>query len=47
MVGLTLLIFAEKSLPWGSAIARVAGVALVAYGAVVVVSAHGLPGMTM
>ena len=47
MVGLTLLIFAEKSLPWGSAIARVAGVGLVAYGAVVLVTAHGLPGMTM
>jgi predicted metal-binding membrane protein len=47
MVGLTLLIFAEKSLAWGSAIANVAGVALMAYGAVVLVTAHGLPGMTM
>ena len=47
MVGLTLLIFAEKSLAWGSAIARVAGVALVGYGAVVLVTAQGLPGMTM
>lgn len=47
MVGLTLLIFAEKSLAWGSAIARVAGVALVTYGAVVLVTAHGLPGMAM
>ena len=47
MVGLTLLIFAEKSLAWGSAIARVAGVALVAYGLVVLVTAQGLPGMTM
>jgi predicted metal-binding membrane protein len=47
MVGLTLLIFAEKSLPWGSAIARVAGGGLAAYGAIVLVSAHGLPGMTM
>ena len=47
MVGLTLLIFAEKSLARGSAIARVAGVALVAYGAVVLVTGHGLPGMTM
>jgi predicted metal-binding membrane protein len=46
MVGLTLLIFAEKSLPWGSAIANVAGVALVAYGTVVLATAHGLPGMT-
>jgi predicted metal-binding membrane protein len=47
MVLLTLLIFAEKSLRRGSAIANVVGVALVAYGAVVVVTAHGLPGMTM
>ncbi len=45
MVFLTLLIFAEKSLPWGSSIAKVAGVALVAYGAVVLVTAHGLPGI--
>ncbi len=47
MVGLTLLIFAEKSLAWGSAIARVAGVALVGYGAIVLVTGQGLPGMTM
>lgn len=47
MVLLTLLIFAEKSFRWGAAIARVAGVALVAYGAVVLVTAQGLPGMTM
>jgi len=47
MLGLTLLIFAEKSLAWGSAIARVAGVALVGYGAVVLVTGQGLPGMTM
>ncbi len=47
MVGLTLLIFAEKSLPYGSAITRVAGVALLAYGVVVVVTSHGLPGTTM
>jgi predicted metal-binding membrane protein len=47
MVLLTLLIFAEKSLPWGSSIAKVAGVALVAYGAIVLVTAHGLPGITM
>jgi predicted metal-binding membrane protein len=45
MVFLTLLIFAEKSLPWGSSMANVAGVALLAYGAVVLVSAHGLPGI--
>jgi predicted metal-binding membrane protein len=46
MVGLTLLIFAEKSLPLGSATAKVAGVALVAYGGVVLVTGYGLPGMT-
>jgi predicted metal-binding membrane protein len=46
MVGLTLLIFAEKSLASGSAIANVAGVALVAYGTFVLATAHGLPGMT-
>jgi len=45
MVFLTLLIFAEKSLPWGSSIANAAGIALVAYGAVVLVTAHGLPGI--
>ena len=45
MVFLTLLIFAEKSLPWGSSIANVAGVALVTYGAAVLVTAHGLPGI--
>jgi predicted metal-binding membrane protein len=47
MVALTLLIFAEKSLRWGSTIAKVAGAGLVAYGAVVLLTAHGLPGMTM
>lgn len=47
MVGLTLLIFAEKSLPWGTAIVRAAAVGLMAYGAVVLVTAQGLPGTTM
>ena len=46
MVGLTLLIFAEKSLAAGSTIANIAGVALVAYGSFVLATAHGLPGMT-
>ena len=46
MVGLTLLIFAEKSLASGSTIANIAGVALVAYGTFVLATAHGLPGMT-
>ena len=47
MVGLTLLIFAEKSLPSGPVIARVAGVGLIAYGGFVAVTAQGLPGMLM
>ncbi len=45
MIALTVLIFAEKSLQWGPAIARVAGVAFMAYGTIVVGTAHGLPGM--
>jgi predicted metal-binding membrane protein len=47
MVGLTVLIFAEKSLPFGLAIPRVAGVALIAYGGIVIVTSAGLPGMAM
>jgi len=45
MVFLNATHLCEKSLPWGSSIANVAGVALVAYGAVVLVTAHGLPGI--
>jgi predicted metal-binding membrane protein len=47
MVGLTLLIFAEKSLPVGTRIAQLAGVALIAYGAIVIVLPQALPGMTV
>jgi predicted metal-binding membrane protein len=47
MVGLTLLIFAEKSLPIGSRVSQVAGVALIAYGAIVIVLPRALPGITM
>lgn len=47
MVGLTVLIFAEKSLPYGPVMARVAGVALIAYGGIVALTAQGLPGMLM
>ena len=47
MVGLTVLIFAEKSLPFGLAFARVAGVALVVYGGIVIVTSAGLPGMAI
>ena len=47
MVGLTLLIFAEKSLPSGSVIAKVAGAGLIAYGGFVALTAQGLPGITI
>jgi predicted metal-binding membrane protein len=47
MVALTLLIFAEKSWPIGTLIGRLAGAALIGYGAVVFVVPHALPGMTM
>lgn len=43
MVAITLLIFAEKSLPRGGNIAQVAAVALVAYGALVVSVPDALP----
>jgi predicted metal-binding membrane protein len=45
MVAITLLIFAEKSLPRGERIAQVAAVALVAYGALVVSVPDALPTM--
>ena len=47
MVALTLLIFAEKSLPIGTLIGRLAGTALIGYGVVVIFVPHALPGMTM
>ena len=47
MIAITLLIFAEKSLPTGTLIARLAGTALVGYGAVVIFVPDALPGMTM
>ena len=46
-VALTLLIFAEKSLPIGTLIGRLAGAALIGYGAVAILVPHALPGMTM
>lgn len=45
MVAITLLIFAEKSLPRGGQIAHVAAVALVAYGALIVFLPDALPTM--
>lgn len=44
MAVITLLIFAEKSLPWGQQIARLAAVALVVYGLLVVFMPELLPG---
>jgi predicted metal-binding membrane protein len=43
MAVVTLVIFAEKSLPWGRATARAAAAALMAYGAVVVAAPQVLP----
>ena len=43
MAVLTLVIFAEKTLPWGRAAARAAAVALIAYGSVVVAAPQLLP----
>ena len=39
----TLIIFAEKTLPWGRAVARAAAIALIAYGSVVVAAPQFLP----
>ena len=43
MAVVTLVIFAEKSLPWGRTTARAAAAALMAYGAVVVAAPQILP----
>jgi predicted metal-binding membrane protein len=43
MAVVTLVIFAEKTLPWGRAAARAAAVALIAYGSVVVAAPQLLP----
>jgi predicted metal-binding membrane protein len=45
MVAITLLIFAEKSLPAGGRIAELAAVTLVVYGALVVFVPYALPTM--
>ncbi len=47
MVALTLLIFAEKTLPIGPIIGRLAGAGLIGYGALVIFVPHVLPGMGM
>ena len=43
MAIITLVIFAEKTLPWGRAVARVAAAALIAYGSAVLVAPQLLP----
>lgn len=43
MAAITLLVFAEKTLPWGRRVARVTAGALAAYGAVVLVVPRVLP----
>ena len=43
MAVIMLVIFAEKTLPWGRAVARVTAVALIAYGSMVVVAPQLLP----
>lgn len=43
MAGLTALVYAEKSLPWGQALARVAAVGLLGYGLFVIAVPSALP----
>jgi predicted metal-binding membrane protein len=43
MAVITLVIFAEKSLPWGGAVTRAAAVALIVYGFAVVIAPQCLP----
>jgi predicted metal-binding membrane protein len=43
MAVITLVVFAEKTLPWGRPVARATAVALVGYGAVVLVAPQVLP----
>jgi predicted metal-binding membrane protein len=43
MASVTVLIFAEKTLPWGRTAARIAAGALIAYGVLVLADPHVLP----
>ena len=43
MAAITLVIFAEKTLPWGRVTARAAAVALIVYGSIVVAAPQLLP----
>jgi predicted metal-binding membrane protein len=47
MAMITLLIFAEKTLPLGNTVARVAAVAMITYGALVILVPDALPTMTI
>jgi predicted metal-binding membrane protein len=46
MAAITLLIFAEKTLPWSRAAARITAAAIVAYGGVVLAAPQFLPTFT-
>ncbi len=41
MAAVTLVVFAEKTLPWGRPVVRVTAAALIAYGVVVLVMGSG------
>ena len=43
MAVITLVVFAEKTLPWGRVVARATAAALIAYGVVVIAAPHALP----
>ena len=43
MAVITLIIFAEKTLPWGRAVARGTAITLIAYGSVIVAAPQLLP----
>lgn len=47
LAAITILIFAEKVFPTGSRVSVIAGVALIAYGALVILSPTFLPGVAM
>ena len=43
MVAVTVVVFAEKALPWGRGVGRLAAVGLVVYGGLVLVRPELLP----
>ena len=46
MLGIAAVVFAEKTLPWGLAVSRVAAVVLVLYGLAVMLQPELLPTVT-